>query len=91
MTSSRKKWGLITVGLVAALSLGAIGVAGAATSTKATPSPSASAGAAATHVPDGDCGAPGVGDHDGLGRHGRGGFGGVGDIPEALANLTTRT
>ena len=84
MTSSRKKWGFITVGLVAALSLGAIGVAGAATSNKATPSPSASAKAGGTHVPDGDRdGQTPDGDHAG-----RGGHGGGGDIAEALANLT---
>ncbi|MCX6373799.1 MAG: hypothetical protein NTX16_12140 [Actinobacteria bacterium] len=85
MTSSRKKWGFITVGLVAALSLGAIGVAGAATGNKATPSPSAAANADGTHVPDGDRdGHTPDGDHAGRGGHGRGG----GDIAEALANLT---
>lgn len=85
MTSSRKKWGFITVGLVAALSLGAIGVAGAATSITATPSPSASAKADGTHVPDGDRdGHAPDGDHAGRGGH----RGGGGDIAEALANLT---
>ena len=85
MTSSRKKWGFITVGLVAALSLGAIGVAGAATSNNATPSPSASAKADGTHVPDGDRdGHTPDGDDAGRGGHGRGGR----DIAEALANLT---
>ena len=85
MTSSRKTWGFITVGLVAALSLGAIGVAGAATSKKATPSPSATAKAGAGHTATGDCaGRTPDGDHDGRGGPGRGG----GDIAEALANLT---
>jgi hypothetical protein len=87
MTSSRKKWGFMTIGLVAALSLGAIGVAGAATSTKATPAPSASAGAAGTHAPDGDHGDPAAG-RGGLGGHGRGAHGG-GDIAEALASLAS--
>lgn len=85
MTSSRKKWGFITVGLVAALSLGAIGVAGAATTKTATPSPSASAKAGGTHTPDGDrAGHTPDGDHAGHGGHGRGG----GDVAKALANLT---
>jgi len=84
MTSSRKKWGFITVGLVAALSLGAIGVAGAATTKKATPSPSASAKAGTGHIPDGDrAGHLPDGDHVG-----RGGHGGGGDLAQALANLT---
>ena len=85
MISSRKKWGFITVGLVAALSLGAIGVAGAATTKTATPSPSASAKAGGTHTPDGDrAGHTPDGDHAGRGGHGRGG----GDIAQALADLT---
>ncbi len=37
MKNSKKKWGFITAGLVAVLSLGAIGVAGAATRTSAAP------------------------------------------------------
>ena len=83
MTSGRKKWGIITVGLVAALSLGAIGVAGAAATrttaasaatTPATPAAAAAAGAACTRD----------GDHAGRGGHGRGG----GDLAKALANLT---
>jgi len=85
MTSSRKKWGFVTVGLVAALSLGTIGVAAAATSKKATPSPSATADAGGTHATDGDrAGHARDGDHAGRGGNGRGGA----DIAQALANLT---
>ena len=42
MKRSRTKWGVIIVGAVAALTLGAIGVAGAASSSTPTPSPNAS-------------------------------------------------
>ena len=80
MQSKRSKWGFVIVGAVAALTLGVIGVAGAASSTTATPTPSASAQAGETRVPDGDGGIRGDGHH--------GGFAGLGDIPEALATLT---
>ena len=83
MASSRKKWGFITVGLVAALSLGAIGVAGAAaTRTTAASAATTPATPAAAATADAECTSDG--DHSGRGGHGRGG----GDLAEALANLT---
>jgi hypothetical protein len=68
----KSKWGFVIVGAVAVLTLGAIGVASAA-STTSTASPSPAASAPA-------------GTFHGDGHHG--GFGGLGDIPEALATLT---
>jgi hypothetical protein len=82
MKSNRSKWGFVIVGAVAALTLGVIGVAGATSTTTATATPSASAQAGEAHVHGGD----GDGGFRGDGHHG--GFGGVGDIPEALATLT---
>ena len=75
----RKTWGFVIVGLVGVLSLGAIGIAGAASGTKSTPSPTATAQAGGVHTPDGDRdGHIPDGDHDG-----RGGHGGGGDLAEA--------
>jgi len=95
MKGSRKKLGLVTVGLVAALTLSVIAVAGAATSDSgggtASPTPSASAkagegrtGDGDRHAPDGDVGGRGHNGDGGMGRCHRGG----GDLAEALASLT---
>lgn len=51
---NRKKWGFVILGIVGALSLGAIGIASAATGKAATPSPSATAQAGGVQAPDGD-------------------------------------
>lgn len=80
MKHGKATWGFIVVGAVAALTLGAIGVAGAAgNDSTATPAPGASAQA---RQDDGSRG-------DGDGRHG-GMFaqGGPGDLAEALADLS---
>ena len=94
MASSKKKWGFVVVGAVAAVALGAIAVAGAATNTTtdtASPSPAASVQADGQHVPgfDGD-GRHGAPDGDGGHGFGRGGGfgGGAPDIAEALAELS---
>jgi hypothetical protein len=83
---NRKKWGFVIIGIVGALSLGAIGIAGAATDKTATPSPSATAQAGGVQAPDGDRDGH-IPDGDRGGRGGHGGGGG-GDLAEALANLT---
>ncbi len=85
MKHGKAKWGFIVVGAVAALALGAIGVAGAASNdSTATPTPGASAQAGQGYGHDGD------GDGDGQ-RGGHGGMlkeGGPGDLAEALADLS---
>ena len=88
MPGSKKKWGFVMVGAVAAVTLGAIAVASAATTTgtAATPSPAASAQADGQHTPDFDGDGP-HGGFDGDGRgFGRGG--GAPDMAEALAELS---
>ena len=85
MASSKKKWGLVVVGAVAAVALGAIGVAGAASNQQASPGPSSSAQSDGRHAPDFD----GDGPHGGFDGDGRGlGRGGAPDIAEALAELS---
>jgi hypothetical protein len=86
MRTSRKKWGFVIVGAVAAVALGAIAVAGAATSQSASPAPSAagSASAQGQHAPDFD----GDGPHGGLGGDGGGVRAGGLDLAEALAKLS---
>ena len=82
MKRSRKKWGFVIVGAVAALTLGVIAVASAATSQSASPGPSASAQTRQARVPD----------FDGDGPLGDGAFGRIhgsgGDIAEAPAELS---
>ena len=85
MKHGKAKWGFVVVGAVAALTLGAIGVAGAASNKStatATPTPGASAQPGQGHGFRGDGG----------GRHGGpGGMleqGGPGDLAEALAALS---
>jgi uncharacterized protein (DUF433 family) len=85
MAGSRKKWGLVVVGVVAAVTLGAIGVASAATNQSASPSPSGSSQASGQHTPDFD----GDGPHGGFDGAGGGmARGGAPDMAEALAKLS---
>jgi hypothetical protein len=86
MQISRKKWGFVIVGAVAAVALGAIAVAGAATSQSASPAPSASGSASAQgrHAPDFD----GDGPHGGLDGQRGGVRAGGPDMAEALAKLS---
>ena len=92
MNGSSKKWGFITVGLVAALSLGAIGAAATRTTAAATTasaaattaSAAATTAAAATATATADAECTPDGEHARRGGHGRGG----GDLAEALADLT---
>ena len=80
MKSSRKTWGFVIVGAVAAVTLGAIAVASAATSQSPAPSPAGSAQAGTVDRQDGrDFGRGGPGDFA---------HGGPGDLAEALAALS---
>ena len=80
MKHGTAKWGFIVVGAVAALALGAIGVASAASNdSTATPTPSSSAQPGESYGPGRDGDGP------------RGGMlkeGGPGDLAEALADLS---
>ena len=90
MKHGKAKWGVIIVGAVAALTLGAIGVASAASNSPATPSPDASAQAGQGSGTGQGYGHGRDGDHDGQrGDHaGMLEAGGPGDLAEALANLS---
>ena len=82
MKNSKKKWGFITVGLVAVLSLGAIGVAGAATRTSAASAGSRTTTALHTRAHDRA--------HDGSGAQAGAvrGYHGGSQLDQALANLS---
>jgi hypothetical protein len=80
MKHGTTKWGVIVVGAVAALTLGAIGVASAASSPTAAPTPNAS-----TQAGQADGVKGGHGTHDGAGALSHGG---PGDLAQALANLS---
>jgi hypothetical protein len=91
MRHGKAKWGVIIVGAVTALTLGAIGVASAASNgPSATPSPDASAQPGQVNGAGQGYGHGLDGDHDGQsGDHaGMLEAGGPGDLAEALADLS---